>query len=233
MRSGISMIELVISIVVMGIVVASVPLVLNQVNENDTHALQQEAIMSAKTKIANVLAYDWDENSYQNTGARKAYIVRVSAQGDSELNTTKAFGARTVRVGNALAPGSREFNTTATATAVASLGQEGTVFDDVDDFHGQTSALVQGNINAPFSDAGNLDYLFDLNLTTTVNYANDSATYSSRVLNNFTFNPAATANTTNIKVINVTVQGAQQDIVLRAFTSNIGEIKPLDKRIFE
>lgn len=233
MRIGVSMLELVISIVVMGIVVASVPLVLSQVNENDTHALQQEAIMSAKTKIANILAYDWDENSYQNTGARKAYIVRVSKQGDSELNNTKLFGARTVRVGNALAPGSREFNTTATATQVADLGQEGDVFDDVDDFHGQTSSLVRGSINVAFSDAKNLDYLFDLNLTTTVNYASDSATYSSKVLNDFIFDPTAVANTTNIKVINVVVKGAKQDIVLRAFASNIGEVKPLDKRIFE
>lgn len=233
MRNAISMIELVVAIVVMGIVVASIPLLLNQVNENDAYTLQQEAIMSAKTKIANILAYDWDENSYQDTGARKAYIVRVSNQGDTELNTTKMFGVKTVRVGNALTPGSREFNTTATATTVAALGQEGTVFDDVDDFHGQASTLVLGDINIAFSDAGNLDYLFDLNLTTTVNYASDSGTYSSRVLNDFTFSPTAVVSSTNIKVVNVTVRGAEQDIVLRAFTSNIGEIKPLDKRIFE
>ena len=69
-----SMLELVVAIVVMGIVVMSLPLILTQVQNNNAFAMQQEAILAAKAKIGDVLTYEWDANSisqFQNLVANR------------------------------------------------------------------------------------------------------------------------------------------------------------------
>ena len=225
MRSATSMIELVISIVVMGIVVMSLPLILTQVEKNNAFAMQQEAILAAKTKIGDVLTYDWDENGYSATAGR-TYVLDTT-NGDPEL---QRIGTTNRRVGHVNAESRRKFfDVNTTATAVATLGSDGANdpigIDDVDDWSGVTTAIA-----ATAENAGTLDYIFDLNMTTTVTYATDTATYSNTPLNNFTFNPDDAVAITNIKTISVTVRGADNNITLRAFTSNIGESTPLPSR---
>lgn len=222
MRRATSMIELVFAIVIMGIAMMTLPLILTQVQNNDAFAMQQEAILAAKTKIGDILSHEWDANSYSAT-AGHAYVLDA-ANGDSELGRV---GTTNSRIGHVQAEGRRKFFTTDTnATDVANLGLNGTL-DDVDDFIG-TSPVINAN-------PGTLDYIFDLTLNTAVTYAADSATYSASTLGVFALSPAVNGTSvTNIKTISVSVTGIPNTtITLRAFTCNIGETTPLASRPYQ
>lgn len=218
MRPAMSMIELVFAIVIMGIAVMTLPLVLTQVQNNNAFALQQEAILAAKAKIGNVLTYEWDERSYDPI-TLYSYVLNAS-NGDNELNATVG----TQRVGHIDTDYRRKFFPTETnASTIGSDANDAGSFDDVDDFNG-ISTLVA-------ADPQTLDYVFDLNLTTSVNYVSDNTNYAASTLNGFALNPNyGGATPTNIKAISVTVSGGDQNITLRAFTCNIGESKLLPSR---
>ncbi|WP_041959802.1 hypothetical protein [Sulfurospirillum arsenophilum] len=223
MRSAMSMIELVFAIVIMGIAVMSLPLILTQVQNNNAFAMQQESILAAKAKIGDILTYEWDENSYDATASHS--FVLDTANGDGELNATAGTPRR---VGHIDTDNRRKFFPV--ATQASAIGADGGDLDDVDDFDGTSNLLT---VTAG-EDAGTLDYIFDLNLTTTVNYVADNANYAASPLNGFALNFAnAPATPTNIKVISVTVSGGDQNITLRAFTCNIGESTLLPSRPYQ
>lgn len=74
MRRGFSLIELVVSIVVVGITLASVPTLFLQTSSNNNSAIIQESVMDAKTRMALILKSPWgcvdkqDENrTYTST----------------------------------------------------------------------------------------------------------------------------------------------------------------------
>ncbi len=223
MRSATSMIELVFAIVIMGIAVMSLPLILTQVQNNNAFAMQQESILAAKAKIGDILTYEWDENSYDSNASHS--FVLDTTNGDGELNATVGTPRR---VGHVDTDYRRKFFPV--ATNASAIGADGGDLDDVDDFNGISNPLT---VTAG-EGAGALDYIFDLNLTTTVNYSDDNATYSNSPLNGFALNFAnAPATPTNIKVISVTVTGGEQNITLRAFTCNIGESTLLPSRPYQ
>ena len=70
--------------------------------------------------------------------------------------------------------------------------------------------------------ATNAEYIFTISLDTTVNYASDTADYSSMSIDNFILNPATSAQS-NLKAINVTATANGKSITLHAFSANIGE----------
>lgn len=223
MRSAMSLIELVFTIVIMGIAVMSLPLILTQVQRNDAFAMQQEAILAAKAKIGNILTYEWDHNSYDSTASRSFVLTTVSP--DTELDCN---GTTFRRLGHVNADSRRKCSATgASASAIGADAGDGGNFTDIDDF--DADAI---NISASAEGAGTLDYIFDLNLSTNITYAADSAAYNvSPVV--FTLNPDNNATVTNIKTISVTVSGGDQNITLRAFTCNIGESMLLPSRPYQ
>jgi Tfp pilus assembly protein PilV len=223
MRSAMSLIELVFTIVIMGIAVMSLPLILTQVQRNDAFAMQQEAILAAKAKIGNILTYEWDHNSYDSTASRSFVLTTVSP--DTELDCN---GTTFRRLGHVNADSRRKCSATgASASAIGADAGDGGNFTDIDDF--DADAI---NISASAEGAGTLDYIFDLNLSTSITYAADSATYNvSPVV--FTLNPDNNVTVTNIKTISVTVSGGDQNITLRAFTCNIGESMLLPSRPYQ
>lgn len=218
-----SLIELVFTIVIMGIAVMSLPLILTQVQRNDAFAMQQEAILAAKAKIGNILTYEWDHNSYDSTASRSFVLTTVSP--DTELDCN---GTTFRRLGHVNADSRRKCSATgASASAIGADAGDGGNFTDIDDF--DADAI---NISASAEGAGTLDYIFDLNLSTSITYAADSATYNvSPVV--FTLNPDNNVTVTNIKTISVTVSGGDQNITLRAFTCNIGESMLLPSRPYQ
>lgn len=219
-----SMIELVFAIVIMGIAVMSLPLILTQVQNNNAFAMQQEAILAAKSKIGDILTYEWDDNSYDAT-AQRSYVLDTT----SDANLSRVVGT-TRRVGHVNAEDRRKlFDVTTNATAAGALGLEGATLNDIDDFNNQPTT-----ISATLENAGKgLDYVFTLTLTPTITYASDTATYSNAILNNFTFNFANANAITNIKTISVQVTGGDQNITLRAFACNIGESTLLPSRPYQ
>ncbi len=208
MRSAMSMLELVFAIVIMGISVMSLPLILTQVQNNNAFAMQQEAILATKTKIGDILTYEWDDNSY-NTTAQRSFVLNTNGNAILDCNATTLR-----RIGHINA----DYRRKCSAMNATGIGtSNGT---DIDQFHNQptTIATVEG--------AGTLDYVFTaLTLTPTITYISDAQ------LNNFTFNPNnISATPTNIKTISVQVTGTNQNITLRAFSCNIGESTLLPSR---
>lgn len=232
MRKAISMIELVIAIVVMGIVVASIPMVLTQTNDNIAFAVKQEAIMAAKTRIGDIMTYEWDERSYDATNAMR-FILGTNSP-DAQLNDRNG----TVRIGGVIGSGRRRvspigFNATANGNLGKDVGEGANDFDDIDDFAGDSVAVADSALFV--SNAGNLDYMLDasMSLDTTVVYVADTANYNQAAIN-FAFNPANVGASRNLKAITETITGLPDgnNIVLRAFVANIGQSKPLLPRNF-
>lgn len=228
MRSAMSMLELVIAIVVMGIVVMSLPLILTQVQNNNAFAMQQEAILAAKAKIGDILTYEWDEKSYDATAQRSFVLDTIN--GDSELGRV---GTTNRRIGHINANNRRKLYDSTVALnnrSASAIGPDGGDLDDIDDFNGRPAVTLTVTAG---EDAQNLDYIFDLNLTTTVTYAADAANYASSTIGTFVLNPDNNATITNIKTISVQVAGAQNAITLRTFSCNIGESSLLPSRPYQ
>lgn len=218
MRRAASMLELIVAIIVMGIAVMTLPLLLSQTQSNNAYTMQQEIILAARTKLGDTLTYRWDENSLQNDT-----IGVLMTNGDSELNVT-SDGIR--RIGHVKGNKRRKFFASLNAaTPPLNLGPDGGVLNDIDDFNNPTpTALVLS------TQTTNLDYHFqDFNLTTTVAYVSDDANYSANNIN-FVFGTVASATSTNIKMLTLSIAGADTTpFTLRTYSCNIGESELLRK----
>lgn len=214
MRKAASMLELVIAIVVMGIAVMSLPLILTQSQNANAIALQQEVILATKTKLGYILSYEWDANSYDtNASVSRVLNTTNSVSADSDFNTTT-----TRRIGHISADSRRRLrDDMLPPTLSGSAGWGNAALLDMDDFHNRVENTTVV--------AADMDYVFNLELNSTVSYISDSTLYTNQDLNFIFDASSAPANPTNIKMITVRTRDASNNvnIVLRAFASNIGE----------
>lgn len=221
MRKASSMLELVVAIVVMGIVLMSLPLLISQTNSNNEFAMQQEAILAARTKLGDIMTYTWDESIANQTEA--ALVLETNDTGsDSELDknsTTKR------RIGHVLGDKRRKgYDAFTQSTAHTALGNDAgeitaNTYDDIDDFNGEHQTLFG-------TASSTTDYKFgDMNITTTVLYVQDNATYSNQNIAGFVLETANANRRSNIKMVqvDVNVTGAKNNFTLRSYSSNIGE----------
>ncbi len=215
-RKATSMIELVFAIVVMGIAMMSLPLILTQVQNNNTFALRQEAILSIKTKLSYILAYQWDASTYDATAdIERVLDIPTSSDTDTDLNRNSSLR----RVGHLSYDARRRFFS-ATTTANFDLN---TTPQDIDDFRGttETKSIMPSALD---------DFIFNLELNTSVAYIKDkpsSGSYATSSFIDFVFDTNTTTNSTNIKMIRVmgNANGLDTPIYMYAFSSNIGESK--------
>ena len=214
-RDGFTFIELVVAIVVIAIALMSVPLLLSQASKSDEFSINQEAILAGATKIGNILTYPWDDKLVGSLTVK--HILDVT-NGDSNLSRYPNI-ASTRRIGNFKANFRRKFDTNQTFASTV-LGRTGdtnaTIYNDIDDFNGITESITSG---------GTGDYLKDFNLTTTVKYIDDNATYSSSPTLTMSIDTTAATPTTNLKMVEVKVVDTtnnEEITTLRAFSANIG-----------
>ena len=201
LRKASSMIELVIAIVVMGIAVMTLPLMLEQTQKNNAFAMQQEAILAAKTQLGDIVTYPWDDNSLKG-----GIVAVLDTNGDNDYNRI----AGTIRRKGHVVQDKRRkfFDAVINPATVAIAG-----VTSISDFNGDSQTL------SPTSDLTgeetNLDYRFTMNLNTTVNYVSDAV---------FTLPTTTQIGTSNIKMITVEASGDEMStFVLRAYSANIGE----------
>jgi len=222
MKKAMAMIELVFAIVIIGVAVMSLPLILTQVQNSNSFALRQEVILSIKTKLSYILAYQWDQNTYDAT----ADIERVLTV-PASANTAADFNTSTIRrKGHVLADGRRRlWDDLNASTPKANFGSAG-LPSDIDDFDGKDENKTITALD---------DFIYNLTLRTTVNYMMDTLPVGNSYVNNgitFIFDPDNnTTNRTNIKMIRVTATatGLDNPISMFAFSSNIGQSKVAKK----
>jgi prepilin-type N-terminal cleavage/methylation domain-containing protein len=232
-RSGFSLIELVLSIVIIAISLMSVPMLLSQSSKSNQYALIQESVMAARTKIGNILTFQWDNNStsydLSHSSTIDGVLVMDVRNGDDEFNRTSPTAFRKGHVSYKNKGRRRMYRDVVYASAI---GKEGAEFDDLDDFDGiETSVTLTDGIG----EVGDFDYLgiSKLKIKPNINFLNDDANYSNKHIA-FSFDVANKVGknsnqSTNIKMIELSVESEfrSNPFILRAFSSNIGGISKL------
>jgi len=226
------MIELIFSIVIMGIVMLSAPMLISTASKSTSVALQQEGINEAAARINMILTYDWDKNNVV-TPCVDAPSILLTTDGDDELAQRFPGSSRRIGVNWATRPGTTHtFNCAgAEYNASADMGQEAAdgIYDDIDDFNGNTVLnTIKTGLGAGDDGVG-VDYIEQdtVQIATTVAYSDDDTIYADKVIA-FTTVPVASGAITNIKSITVTLTSTntakelKKNIRLQAFSCNLG-----------
>lgn len=229
-RSAFTMLELIVTIVVLALAFSAIPMMLTQNSKDLESTIEQEALYAASAKLSQMLTYKWDErssvtsNSIATTTA-KVLDIPASASTDTEL---ARLPATRFRAGHFQVSGRRNFFSSETNASL--LGND---LDDnvsgVDDIDDPISATL---VSADTEDGYKASY----QVTETTNYINDVTNYAQTNIKN-EINLIA-ANRSNIKKIDIAVSmqypGSNSFsylFSLVSFSSNIGET-PVASRVY-
>ena len=210
------MIELIFALVIMGIVLMSAPMLIQQSIKSSNVALQQEAIVAAASQVAIVLSMHWDENN-SNVAAGESPILDANRANFSfpPAGLTGITGRSTEDASITLSPSI--IGTTDTNEITY------TDFDDVDDYHNSTFGLMLFNGESSTADIG--EYVdTTVKINTTVRYTKESAVSDDITTGSFSNIKAIQVRlTSNLDKndINYTAE-LTKDITFKAFSCNIG-----------
>ena len=219
-RPAIAMIELIFSLVIMGIVLMSAPMLIHTAADSTSVALQQEGINEAASRINLILTYPWDNAVNADSNCSTLPSILGVEDNTSGLNNRPGVPSNSNAHGSTC--GSSGF------LYATPIGQEIVgVVDDLDDFN-QDSNLTVLDLGT-----GGTDYLEKntVKMATKINYASDqlsTGVYAASQNITFNFSPDEANQTTNIKAITVTltsrsgVNELNKTIVMRAFSCNVG-----------
>jgi type II secretory pathway pseudopilin PulG len=211
-RKAVAMIELIFAIVIMGIAMLAIPMITTQSSRAVESAMMQESISTAASQIQMIMARQWDQSDV-NVLTEPCPILKTQSVNFDNRGGLNNFGRK---ADNAL-----------NATVSANFDDGG--LNDIDDYNGISTLL--NSIVASTTSAG--DYIDkDMNMTSTVSYANDAMLLGSTTTFHYDPSGAAPIGTTNIKRISVTLKSdestfADKEITLNAFSCNIGTAKIL------
>lgn len=241
-RPAIAMIELIFSIVVIGITLMSAPMLMQQASKSGYVAIQQEGINEAASRISMIMDYHWDE---ANTDI--SILDRVLLTGTDVAELREAIGTDGNGTGWGIGTPIESYRNyidsdgnKLTAVAPDAIGLDiaevaHTSEDDIDDFGAATLVLVQA------SDIDYIEKAGEVSMATTVNYMSDVPDGGSYDTSTLTFDPnfddVIDDRSTNIKRITVTltsksaVDELEKTITFNAFSCNIGGFE-LEERTF-
>ncbi|GAX88114.1 conserved hypothetical protein [Lebetimonas natsushimae] len=204
-----SLFEIVISIVVLGIIAATFPMILQNVTQTAKNVTKEEIILNETSLISMILQYYFDE---KNTEGDNFYKDLNASNGDSELliNYYTPY-SKYARIGK------KEFNNnelrSGSGDDVSNIGLDAgenniNTYDDIDDFDGY-SQVING-----------------VNLTVSVYYIKDDTNYSAEDINfSYNYDYNTTINHTNIKLIKISSKSKDGNVTLYYPTCNIGASK--------
>ncbi len=208
-----TLIEILVSLIIIGIVATTLPLMLQTGVKTAKNSAMEEIFYQEFSLLQLINTMYFDEN---NTIGDNYYKDLNATGGDSELYIEKNATLGKY-VGEYNRVGKFELNNnilrSGTNATVSSIGPDGEVsseYDDVDDFNG-----YEDNVTTSFG---------VIPLRVSVKYISDEANYSS---DNITFdiNYSKKANFTNIKLITVSANVNNIDINLSYPSMNIGASK--------
>lgn len=204
MRFAFTLIELIVSIVVIGLAFSAIPLMLQQESKLETQSIRQEAVMIAVTKAGNIFSYAWDEAiASQRENRIRDKVLDV-------LNGSKIYNRKdinsTLRVGHFRGDTRRSFyQNKIFASENLNLDINDTIPDDMDDLVGEIS--ISGGTT------GEHEYKDIYKIVTKMSYVYDN-------------NLSKTSTTsTNIKEFNIVVKDNSGNTIISitAFSTNIGQ----------
>jgi hypothetical protein len=237
MRKGISLIELVLAIVVIAISVMTVPMMLQQGTKSDTFSMMQEAILAARTKMGNILSYQWDDHSRESNNTNGRLRALDVANGDPALDRNGTYYPER-RIGHVYGDLRRKMKPAGAANLFPKPGADANI-TDINDFDNLSSVITWSGVSTA---SDRYDYLDkDLNLTTKVYFVSDKlvtgSDYNDTTLT-FVFDPSVKTSithatySTNIKMVELNVTSKSYPTFLfRTFSCNLGETNLLEKEI--
>lgn len=180
MRKGLTLIELILSMVIIGIVFTVIPRLIMSMNQSTQTTIKEEAMYNAMAQMGMIINLPWDNNNTQNP-----QILRVTPGNSTyDCNTTSGY-----RIGGFV--GGRNCIGSA-AYSAGPIGIEGNDSNDIDDFQNT-------DINVTKNCSSGIKGLFGIK--TIVQYVDDPASTGTVILSN---NPI-TPNQSNTKYIEVKV----------------------------
>jgi len=218
LRPAIAMIELIFSIVIMGIVMMSAPMLISTSSKSTFVSLQQEGINEAASRVNLIMGYDWDENNVLDD-----YVPTI-LHTTSDTSDLQAVGTTQRRIGIPMSSQRSYIDLNNTDyNASINLGSDSNDEDDIDDFTDTGVVPIE---------AAAIDYVEkqgDIDISTSITYGADSVTggYSQSTITFTPFSPT-TSTSSNIKNITVVLTNTNgvtdlaKNIKLSAFSCNIG-----------
>lgn len=230
MRKGVAMIELILSIVIIGITILAAPQLINQSRTGIKIAVKQESIAASASTIEMIMTREWDQAGTDSEYYPTILISNGSAGLNQETGSVRRKGTP-ITSQRAFVNGAGDSYNASTDLKEDFLGD----INDVDDANGKEVSLsIYGGetMDKDYSD-------IKIKMTTKVGYMKDEpaeGTFNSTVLTlNHPFSSLSVA-TTNIKGISVllTTDNTNTDhfkkIKLKSFSSNIGSFKLNERR---
>ncbi|WP_172197592.1 type II secretion system protein [Campylobacter sp. RM16188] len=202
MRKGFSLIELIVSIVVVGITLMSIPVLLSQTVANNNAAVIQESVMDAKTRMALVLKAPWgcfgNPNDFAIFGNLRTPIFN---QTGANFNFYTANGI--------VANNRRNINNAADMPGNCAGGQR------LNDFAGNIIVNSAAGYNRDAIVNSTLNIIINPDPNTNMN---DTANPNMKEI--------VITTTTN----NTQSDGTNHTIILRAYSANIGDSPTIETR---
>ena len=214
MKKGFSLIEMIISLVVISIVFMVIPKIIFTLNKAENFAIKEDAMFNGISLMSIISKLPWDENNTENMD-----ILQVNS-GINECNSSNPLPFH--RVGGFI--GSRECNNSGFLSSSSVIGMDLDSFyndiDDYDNFNQVTLNQITGNSQYGFD--VNVTYLMDNIMV--YDYTNQSAILE--------LNATTSPNSTNIKRVkmSVTYQGARDSernssiASFNYYSPNIGQV---------
>lgn len=206
-RRGLSLIELIFTIVIIAIVFTVIPKVILSLNKSDKFAIRQDALFNGISLLNMISKLPWDENNTEHID-----ILHVAS------GNFKCDESSTRRIGGFV--GSRNCEDNLSASVISNDGQSDySLFNDIDDFNGV-------DINASY-----------YALHVEVDYISDSIAYNgqkaSLILNK---TPVANTTNLKYIDVNISYQGkrgkAKHISSFNYVSANIGQAT-LNKRVWK
>jgi competence protein ComGC len=208
-----SLFEIVVSIIVLGIIAVTFPLILQNVTQTAKNVTKEEIVFNEMSLMSMILQYYFDEN---NTKGENFYKDLNASGGDDEL-WIKSYSIYTgkARVGkaefnnNELRSGSNlDVSDIKVDIETGEKKDDSSTYDDIDDFDGY-SQVING-----------------VNLTVNVYYISDKTNYSEENISfDYDYSTKSKNSKTNIKLITINAITKNGNITLNYPTCNIGASK--------
>ena len=205
-----TLIEIIVSLIVIGIVAVTLPIMLQTSTETVKTTAKEEIFYQefSLLQLINTLYFDEnntkDDNFYKDlnaTGGDNALLIKSYTNGLNRIGKHQMNN-------NILRSGTNATVSTIGIDSGETQGDDST-YDDIDDYNGYSETLLSyGNVV----------------LNVTVKYIKDNANYSSNNIK-FDFNYSNEKNFTNIKLITVSTSVDNQNISISYPAMNIGASK--------